>query len=182
MIGDVTGISAGARMMMVAGLLTIVVRGGGVDITLETIDVPTIDVTTVGMATIGVNFGRIGDLRGEGRLLLLFGKSNDSEPLTTALATATAAVAVMTLGREDDDDKEVEGDDMEEGDGIGIGAITGIFSLVGDVAIAVLGNGNRVGLSIVSRRGKRSFLAGLSWSELELDPDEIAESGDVGLP
>lgn len=65
---------------------------------------------------------------------------------------------------------------------MGKGTITGIFSLVGDVTIAVFGKGKCVGLSLVSSRGNKSFFAGLSWSELELDPEEIAESGDVGLP
>lgn len=90
---------------MIAGLLTIVVKGGGVDITLETFDVPTIDVTAAGMVMIGENLGMIGDFRGERRVVFLLGKSDDSEPLTTALATATAAVAVMTLGSDDDGDE-----------------------------------------------------------------------------
>lgn len=159
------------------GLLTKVVKGGGVEITLETFDEPMIDVTAVGMVIIGVNLGMTGDFRGDGRVLML------CEPLTTALATATAAVAVMTLGNDDDDDDNTDDDERDdEGGGIGIGAITGIFSLVGDVTNAVLGKGKCVGLSLVSRRGNKSFFAGLSWSELELDPDEIAESGDVGLP
>lgn len=94
-----------------------------------------------------------------------------TEPATTALATATAAVAVITLGN-----------DEEEDDGIAMGVTTGILSFVGVGAMAVLGNGNLVGASLLSNRCRISFFAGLSCSELQLEPVEIAESGEVGLP
>lgn len=128
---DVTGVSSGVRIIIAEGLLTIDVKGGGVEITFETLPVPTkmsievIGSEVVAMLTIGVNFGTTGELTGEERgdslLVTDVGTSDDTDPLTTALATATAAVAVITLGNDDEDD------------GTGMGTMIGIFSLVGDV-------------------------------------------------
>lgn len=142
---------------------------------------PDVLILSPGDASNGIaaeNLGKTGDLRGEDAGLVLewlegdaCGSGDVEEPLMTALATATAAVAVMTLGNEED---EVE-------EGIGIGVMTGIFNLVGDVIEVLFGNGKWVGVSLGSRRGNKSFLAGLSWSDEELDPDDIPESGEVGL-
>ena len=114
----------------------------------------TIDGVTMETAPVAVDTAGGASTPGEARL-----------PLTTALATATAAVAVITLGME----------------GTESGTVDVAFETLGFLVLGglLLGNGKCViAVSLESRSKFNSFLAVFS---SVLDPEDMPESGEVGL-